>query len=116
MTDLQTTSAITIICIAFARCVEWLAKVILNKYEHPPEPVRNGNTAGKVGQLTPEDLEGRLQGLHQQSEERLMRDMRALLESRTLQIVRDVTEPIVAEIRGLRDDLAQREERRARRR
>lgn len=98
-------------CVGLVRCVEWLAKALLSKSEHPPEPTaRNGS--GKVGQLTPEDLEGRLRNLHQESEERLMRDMRALLENRTFQIVKDVTEPIVKEIRGLREDLTKREERR----
>jgi len=39
-----------------------------------------------------------------------MRDFRNLMETRTLILVEKVTQPIVAEIRGLRDDLARRSE------
>lgn len=43
-----------------------------------------------------------------ESEERLMEDMRALADARMLTVIEKVTDPIVTEIRGLRDDLASR--------
>lgn len=42
------------------------------------------------------------------SEERIMADMRNLADARMLTMVEKVTDPIVKEIRGLRDDLSKR--------
>ncbi len=39
-----------------------------------------------------------------------MHDMRALMEQRTLTLVEKVTQPIVSEIRALRDDMNRRAE------
>lgn len=60
---------------------------------------KNGNGNGN-GHLTIQNL--------LESEERLMADMRALADARMLTMVEKVTEPIVSEIRGLRDDLTSR--------
>jgi hypothetical protein len=73
---------------------------------------KNGRTAveaaAKSGELSPTEWEGRMEKLHQESEERLMEDMRSLMNARTLTLVEKVTQPIVAEIRALREDLARR--------
>jgi len=64
------------------------------------------------GQLSPQDWEGRIAKLHEASEERLMSDIRSLMNNRTLTLVEKVTQPIVNEIRALRDDLSRRSDRR----
>jgi hypothetical protein len=66
----------------------------------------NGN---KSGDRSIEEWEGRMRKMHQESEEHIMTDMRNLMESRTLTLVEKVTDPIVKELRGLRDDLARRD-------
>ena len=66
---------------------------------------KNGN---KAGERSTEEWEGRMRRMHEESEEHIMRDMRNLMEARTLTLVEKVTNPIVAELRGLRDDLARR--------
>jgi len=68
----------------------------------------NGHSNGrdKAGELSAQDWEGRMTRMHQESEERLMGDMRLLMEARTMTLVEKVTDPIVKELRGLRDDMA----------
>lgn len=60
------------------------------------------------GMLSPEEWEGRLTRLHHESEERLMKDIRGLVDNRMLTVLEKVTEPIVKEIRALRDDMTSR--------
>lgn len=68
---------------------------------------RNGNN--RSGDRSTEEWEGRMRRMHSESEEHIMADMRNLMDARTGILVEKVTNPIVAEIRGLRDDLGRRE-------
>ena len=45
--------------------------------------------------------------MHDEATENVMRDMRNLMDARTGVLVKEVTTPIVNEIRGLRDDMNQ---------
>ena len=67
---------------------------------------RNGN---KAGERSTEEWEGRMRKMHDEAGEHLMKDMRMLMDTRTQILVEKVTEPIVKELRGLRDDLARRD-------
>jgi len=78
-----------------------------------PERPRNGNgdhvKGVQFGQLTPEDVKGRMSELHHAYAETIMADMRNLMDARTGVLVKEVATPIVNEIKELRKDLAERE-------
>ena len=103
MSDAPTLITVAGAAIALGAGALALAQKVINRNGHHP---RNGKD--KAGNLSPEDWEGRMVKMHEASEERLMRDIRLLMDARTLILVEKVTQPIVLEIRGLRDDLAKR--------
>jgi hypothetical protein len=87
--------------------VFFILKLLMPLFQGRAANGKNGRT-DKSGELSPTEWEGRMEKLHQESEERMMADIRSLMNARTLTLVEKVTQPIVAEIRGLRDDLARR--------
>jgi len=110
MADLSPTTVTMLLglAVSLSHAVVWLAKAVFKSHERP----KNGNgdhvKGIQSGQLTPEDWEGRMAKLHHASTEAVMADMRKLMEARTMTLVEKVTQPIVLEIRGLRDDLTMR--------
>jgi hypothetical protein len=91
--------------IAALTVVFFILRLLMPLFQKHAANTSNGN-GNKLWGLTPTEWERRMEKLHQESEERLMVDMRTLLNARTLAIVEGITEPLVKEIRGLRDDLA----------